>query len=825
MAWGQGDLPAARDYYQRALAIIEQLAPGSLAVAASLGNLGNVASNQGDVSAAREYYQRALAIHDRLAPGSLAVAASLNNLGNVASNQGDLPAARDYHQRALAIRDRLAPGSLDVAASLNNLGSVAYSRGDLSEARECHQRALAIREKLAPGSLDVAASLNNLGVVARQQGDVPAAREYYQRALAMQERLAPGSLDVADSLSNLGNVARHRGERQRAADLARRAWAIVRSQGGGVVGDEARQAFYGSTAFYASHYVRDLLRLRDLDAAFRTLEAARAQALEQLLLERGVNSRLAGARIGKEYREALALQGRAYAALGRASLEEGRARRALEGATTPEEQERLRAALEKSAGQVAAERSAWIDARDKTSALWIRIKKSSPRVFPRIDAQRARRSLPPGSLFLAFLVGEEATTLFLVRPPARRGLPRVLVFTLPTGERTLVERTALLRQAVLRGGARVRRTRALFALLFPPAAAREIASAKRLVISPDGPLWELPFAALLPEWTNGRVDERTSGRRYQPTRQLRVRSSARPFVRSSTRPRYLGLEKPITYAQSLTLFAQARGERPRLARGRPVQALVLGDLAFSRESRAVAAAAPEPVPRGERALLLRDGALPGHLPATGPEARRIASLYGGRPLTGEQGSEAALRRRVGKADVVHLATHGYLNPYRAMSSMLLLTAPEKKPATGEYGADGFLEAWEIQDQLALRAEVVVLSACETGRGENVRAEGLVGLTRALQVAGARSVVASQWQVADASTAALMVEFHRQLRRGVAKDEALRRAMLSVAKLPAWRDPFYWAPFVLLGDPDNPNLGSSHFAPPQRPQRGCPLGGR
>ncbi len=265
----------------------------------------------------------------------------------------------------------------------------------------------------------------------------------------------------------------------------------------------------------------------------------------------------------------------------------------------------------------------------------------------------------------------------------------------------------------------------------------------------------------------GSVDVRTerSGAVRRPP------SSTRPFVRSSTRPRHLGLEKPITYAQSLTLFAQARGDRPRLARGRPARALVLGDLVFSRESRAVAAAATEPLPRGERALLLRDGELPGRLPATGPEARRIAGLYASRPLTGVQGSEATLRRRVGKADVVHLATHGYLNPYRAMSSMLLLTAPEKKPATGEYADDGFLEAWEIQDQLALRAELVVLSACETGRGENVRAEGLVGLTRALQVAGARSVVAStgRWPTRaprpswSSSTASCAVEWRRMRR--------------------------------------------------------------
>jgi len=96
----------------------------------------------------------------------------------------------------------------------------------------------------------------------------------------------------------------------------------------------------------------------------------------------------------------------------------------------------------------------------------------------------------------------------------------------------------------------------------------------------------------------------------------------------------------------------------------------------------------------------------------------------------------------------------------------------------------------------LKAQLVVLSACETGRGQNVRGEGIVGLTRALQYAGARSIVASQWAVADESTARLMVAFHQRLRRGLAKDEALRQAMAVVRRNPETARPYYWAPFFL-----------------------------
>ena len=193
------------------------------------------------------------------------------------------------------------------------------------------------------------------------------------------------------------------------------------------------------------------------------------------------------------------------------------------------------------------------------------------------------------------------------------------------------------------------------------------------------------------------------------------------------------------------------------------------------------------------------------MPESQREAVAVAELYGGEWLTEAQATEAALRQRLGRADVIHLATHGYFYPARAMSSGLLLTAPAVEPAVGETANDGFLQAWEIHSQLQLQAELVVLSACETGRGQTVRGEGLIGLVRAWQYAGARSVVASQWRVTDRSTRKLMVAFHQSLRQGLAKDEALRRAMAQVRQNKTTAHPYHWAAFVLFGDPQNSNL--------------------
>ncbi len=134
-----------------------------------------------------------------------------------------------------------------------------------------------------------------------------------------------------------------------------------------------------------------------------------------------------------------------------------------------------------------------------------------------------------------------------------------------------------------------------------------------------------------------------------------------------------------------------------------------------------------------------------------------------------------------------------------MSSGVRLAVPEREPVNGETDNDGALQAWEVFTQLQLRANLVVLSACETGVGAKIAGEGLIGLTRAFQAAGAVSVIATEWRVADRSTAHAMVQFHRRLRRGLAKDEALLQAMREVAADPATAHPYYWAPFVLMGD--------------------------
>jgi CHAT domain-containing protein len=811
--WHLGDLMAAQECGWRGLAIRELLAPDSVPVALSLTNLGVVVKDQGDLAAARQYYRRALSIWEKLAPDSLDVARSLHNLGDVARDQGDFAVAAEYYRRALIIKEKLAPDSLTVATSLNNLGNVARDQGDLRAAEVCHQRALTIREKLSPDSLAVAESLEGLGDVAHDQGDLAAAERHYQRALAIREKLAPHALTTAENLHKLGLVAQKQGNLDKAERLAHQVWGIIRQQGAAISGDEARQAFGASTAKHIAALVQLQQALGKTRQAFLTLEEGRAQALHQLLNERRLVTSAVDEKLWSAYRAAVAARDRAEAEISRASATEAKIQQELTAARQqggrPEALERIQTALQAAIKQFEDAQSAYTLARVKADQEWTEIKKRLPRLYaPPLTLEQAQHSLPPGALFVSFSTDEEKTVVFLLRSSSgqaseaeslgstgkesERPLSAYAV-EIPLDQlQRLVDRFRVEVNTRSRRTARAMAGRLLFAKLFPTEARPLIDRAQRVLISPDGPLWDVPFAAL-------------------------VTNAVGP-------PHYLGADKPITYTQSLTLFAQARNDAPQLAQGGTAHALVVGHPVFDRTSTEGArpktqnsrlktqvqdpkrTTQPLRTFTSERSYLFINGQPPEPLPETKTEAMEIAKLYGGEFLIEKQATEAAVRERIGQADVIHLATHGYLNPVRAMSSGVLLTAPETEPDLGQTANDGALQAWEIYSQLKLKAELVVLSACETGRGQKVRGEGLVGLTRALQYAGARSMVASQWKVSDKSTADLMVAFHQFLRQGMAKDDALRQAMETVRRQKRTAHPYFWAAFVLIGDPDNPHLG-------------------
>jgi CHAT domain-containing protein len=184
------------------------------------------------------------------------------------------------------------------------------------------------------------------------------------------------------------------------------------------------------------------------------------------------------------------------------------------------------------------------------------------------------------------------------------------------------------------------------------------------------------------------------------------------------------------------------------------------------------------------------------------EVRQVAGLFppsSSRLLLRDDAREAELKRSTDlrRARYVHFATHGLLDERDPQYSGLVLTLERGTKETSP--EDGLFQVYEIFG-LELSADLVVLSACQSGLGKEIRGEGLVGLTQAFFYAGAPSVMVSLWSVADRSTADLMVSFYGQLAAGSGKAEALRQAKLELRRNERFGHPYYWAPFVLVGRP-------------------------
>jgi CHAT domain-containing protein len=187
------------------------------------------------------------------------------------------------------------------------------------------------------------------------------------------------------------------------------------------------------------------------------------------------------------------------------------------------------------------------------------------------------------------------------------------------------------------------------------------------------------------------------------------------------------------------------------------------------------------------------------LPFTRQEAERIlAAAPSGanlKALDFRANRGTATKAELGQYRYLHFATHGLLDSERSTLSALVLSLVDERGDP----QDGFLRAHEIYN-LNLPAELVVLSACRTGLGKEIKGEGLVGLTRGFMYAGAARVVVSLWNVNDKATSELMAKFYQKmLRNGQRPAAALRSAQVEMWRQRQWQSPYYWAAFVLQGE--------------------------
>jgi CHAT domain-containing protein/tetratricopeptide (TPR) repeat protein len=733
----------------------------------ALASIGAAYLQLGEYQKALSNYEQALAAFQGL-KDTRNEARTGNELANVYSQLGDDGRARDLYLRFLAYAQKENPGGNDEAHALSNLSSLSHRLGEYAEALEQGRRSLEISRRI-DDLQGQAYTLHNMAQSLHKVGESEEALTSLREALRIW-RERGGRYPEADTLMELAIVERDRGNLREALREAEAAVSLAEELRAAVTNPDLRASFVAAQQDKYGILIDLQMRLHEQDgtagydaAALQTSERAKARVLLDTLIEARADIRggVDAALLDRER----ALQKQLSEASGRLSS-------VLTRRGPPE-----------AVAQARQELAAWSEEYRQVQS---RIRQESPRYaaltqpVPATIEQIRRELLDEETVLLEFYLGEERSFLWAVTRSElmSQALPKRadIEAAARTVQDLITTRQRTRDLAAVRESDRRLETEsmALSRLLWSRLAPRLATDwkAKRLLIVASGALAYLPLGAL-------------------PSP---VVGAARPLLR----------DHEIVFAPSASVLIALRREHgPGAAAGTSVA--VLADPVFDAadprvRTRAASAWESARVPTGltrAMASLGRDGFA--RLPFSRGEADAIATFVPRASLL--KATDFAANRTLvaqgalGDHRVVHFATHGLLDSQHPDLSGLVLSLVDEKGKP----QDGFLRMHEIYN-LRLPVDLVVLSACQTALGREIRGEGLIGLTRGFMYAGARAVVASLWQVDDESTAELMKRFYRaMLKEGRRPADALRTAQIELSRHPRWAAPFYWAPFVLQGD--------------------------
>ena len=825
----EGDLQEAEQDFAQALEIRHKLAPGSLALATSLSDVGVAARARGNLATAELCFRLGLQIRRRLAPAGLAVADSLHNLGIVLWLRDDLAEAGDYLEQSLRLRRKLVPGSPALAQSLIWQGLLSTRRQELADAQDYFQQALELLEKdLSLDSLPVASVLSNLGNVARIRGYLALSEDYYRKSLAIQEKQAPESPAEAGNLQSLaGLVLRQHGDLAEAEGYFRHALAIQEQK----VPDSSAHA---GTLFGLASLLRQEHKLEESDRTFERAVAALEKQTDSLggTTEERAVFRARFENNYKDYVGLLVMQGRPEDGLR--VLERARAQGLLEmlararvsvGGSRDTGLDRTRRSLEDEIAAKSSYRIRLLDSGALQAAGALQPAGPAAGALPELDRQLAQLQGRYRETEQQIQLQNPAYTA-LTHPRTLTGLEvrglldddtvlleyslwpgssyvwavtstRLAVYRL-AGREAIEQAVTRVRDLMAARGLRVQETaaqrdkRLKLADAQYPAAARELSRLvlgpvagllgnSRMVIVSDGALQYVPFAAL------PAPPEKASGN-GPPAADV-------PLV----------MQHEIANLPSASVLAELRRQALQRAPA-PKAVAVLADPVFdSRDERITRAGVAEDVPPGPdgaappASLQRSPGVYLDRLPWTRLEAAQIMKVTpagaGLQALDFEASRATALSPLLSQYRIVHFATHAVSDSEHPERSGLVLSLFDRRGQP----QNGFLGLEQIYG-LSLPADLVVLSACDTGLGREIDGEGLVGLVRGFMYAGATRVVASLWSVDDEVTAQLMGYFYKSLEQDkLSPAAALRAAQIEVQKEHKWSPPYYWAGFQVEGE--------------------------
>ncbi len=720
-------------------------------------NLAVVYAGSGNFSQALAYSQAALEIARKTGDKFLETTLLLN-IGNLNKDQGNVQEGLKYFEKALLLARKIGLKSSE-SLTLLNIAAVFELLYEYDRALEYQYEALEIAREIRRKSTEGWA-LFGLGITYRKLGRYETAGNYLRQSLKIGTELQDARL-IWTALTDLGSNFKHQENKQRAIHYYSRAIALYDS-----IRTDLRIESLAST-FLENKYqaypsiVELVAECGKYSEAFTYTEKCKAKVLLDILAKGQV--KLEGL-LPDSLRSRLAeIQSQIEVAHDTLSVEYSKAKKNKEKILS----------LDQKITDLEIQKVALIEQVKKDYAAFYNLTTSEPLSIGEIQS----RILGPEQTLVEYLVGPEKLSVFVVTSDtliyhsvdiSQDSLRQMLADLSPlfqpkkgideqTGEQILSPQLA---------DFSIHPAHSLYEILVKPIESW-LSDTEELIIVPDDILFYLPFEMLV-------ID--TSG----------VETSY-DFANC----KFLLEKYVISYASSASLL------NPDLQRERKPQQdiLALGNPAFGPRDE-IETTDLLAVNLRYSGGIVRGGKLVS-LPHSEIEVKAIDKVFDrarNNISIGDDATEQSFKNRAEEYRILHLATHFLTNDANPLYSKIILAQQN------ETDEDGYLQAYEIFN-LNLNADMAVLSACNTGLGKLRKGEGLMGISRAFLYAGVPSLVVTLWSIDDESSSMIMKNFYQHLKVGLNKKQALRQAKIDYLKSSTntGKDPFYWAPFILIGD--------------------------
>ncbi len=756
-----GDKQKALEYYNQSL-LLSQAVGDRSKEATTLNNIGAVYNYLGEKQKALEYYNQSLTLSQAVGNRQME-ALTLNNIGAVYSDLGKKQKALEYYNQSLPLSQAIGDRSQE-ALTLTSIGRIYEDIGKKQTALEYYKPSLLLSRVVGDRSQE-ASNLNNIGAVYSDLGDKQKALEYFNQSLSLSRTVGDRSQEAL-TLYNIAFVKRDRNNLTEALNDIEACIKIIENLRTKIASPELRTSYFATVQDYYEFYIDLLMQLHKTQPnsnydrqALEASERSRARSLLELLKETNANIR----------------QGISPDLL----QQENYAKQQLDAIEKQRIQEL--SSLNPQSVKINEIDKEQLTLLQKYQQIQTQIRTASPRyasltqpqplTLPEIQNQ----ILDDNTILLQYSLGKDRSYLWVI---SKKGLTtyelpkRAKIETAARNFRDTVTNPRLrnVPQKIAEASAN------LGQLILQPAAVQ--LGDKRLLIVPDGVLHYTPFPALTLDQTAGKNDN------------IPLIAKHEIIILPS--------------ASTLVILRQNYGDRKP-----PDRTLaILADPVFSPEDERVKGKLTQETTEKlesnnlglNRSLRSSDlGWPPKRLPFTRQEAQTILSLvpsdYSTQSFDFSASRTTANDGNLANYQIVHFATHGIANSQNPELSGIVMSMVDGKGNL----VNGFLRLTDIFN-LKLSANLVVLSACQSGLGQNIKGEGIVGLTRGFMYAGAQRVAVSLWSVDDEGTAVLMQKFYQKmLQQKLAPAAALRAAQMEMMESKEWKSPYYWAAFTLQGE--------------------------